>query len=109
MHRVLGILLVAASVLFAQTTTPPAGSDKPQPPPPQPSSPPSSQPAPKPPPRKPPRAGTINPEETGGARGFGLHLRGTVVDAGEHALAGAKVRLSPDEPGEPAREASADA
>ena len=104
MVKILGTLLVAASVLFAQTTTPPAGTDKPQPPTP----PSTSQPPPKPAPRKPPRA-TINPEETGGARGIGLHLRGTVVDAAEHALAGAKVRLSPDEPGEPAREASADA
>ncbi len=107
MGKILGTLLIAASVLFAQTTTPPAGSDKPQPPPTPPSQP-ASQPATKPAPRKPPRA-TINPEETGGARGFGLHLRGTVVDAGEQALAGAKIRLSADEPGEPAREASADA
>ncbi|MGH9508620.1 MAG: carboxypeptidase-like regulatory domain-containing protein [Terriglobales bacterium] len=109
MSKVLGILLVAASVLFAQTTTPPAGSDKSQPPPSPPPSPSASQPAPKPAPRKPPRSGSINPEETGGARGFGLHLRGTVLDAEEHAIAAAKVRLSAEEPGEPTREASADA
>ena len=87
MGKVLGILLVAASALFAQTTTPPAGSNKPQPPPTPPS---TSQPAPKPAPRKPPRA-TINPEETGGARGFGLHLRGTVVDANGQRVRGARV------------------
>ncbi len=97
MGKVLGALLVLASLVAAQTSTPPA------------SSPGTSQPAPKPAPKKPPRSGGINPAETGGARGFGLHLRGTVVDAAEQAVAGAKVRLSADEPGEPPGEASADA
>ncbi len=49
---------------------------------------------PQPQPKKPPKKPAINPSETGGARGFAITLRGTVMDPAENAVAGAAIRLS---------------